>query len=116
VRFAGAILGGVAIGVAVGWLVSHIRERIQDTPVEMTISLLTPYAAFLPADRLGVSGVIATVAAGLYLGQRASRIMGADARITGRALWETLTFLLNGFVFIAMGFEIPLLIRILTPA
>ena len=116
VRFAGAILGGVIIGVAVGWLIAHIRARIEDTPVEMTISLLTPYAAFLPADRLDASGVIATVAAGLYLGHRGSRIMGADARLTGRAVWETITFLLNGFVFIVMGLEIPLLFRTLTPA
>ena len=115
-RFAGAILGGVVIGVAVGWIVAHLRARIEDTPVEMTISLLTPYAAFLPADRLDASGVIATVAAGLYLGHRGSRIMGADARLTGRALWETITFLLNGFVFIVMGLEIPLLFRTLTPA
>jgi monovalent cation/hydrogen antiporter len=111
VRFTGAILGGVAIGVAVGWLIAHIRARIEDTPVEITISLLTPYAAFLPADRLDASGVIATVAAGLFLGHRGSRIMGADARLTGRAVWETITFLLNGFVFIVMGLEIPLLLR-----
>ena len=104
------------IGVAVGWLIAHIRARIEDTPVEMTISLLTPYAAFLPADRLDASGVIATVAAGLYLGHRGSRIMGADARLTGRAVWDTITFLLNGFVFIVMGLEIPLLFRTLTPA
>ena len=116
IMFAGAILGGGAIGVFVGWIVAHIRTRIEDTPVEMTISLLTPYAAFLPAERLGASGVIATVAAGLYLGHRGSRIMGADARLTGRSLWEMLTFLLNGFVFIVMGFEVPLLMRTLTPA
>jgi CPA1 family monovalent cation:H+ antiporter len=114
VRFAGAILGGVVIGVTVAWIIAHIRARIEDTPVEMTISLLTPYAAFLPADRLDASGVIATVAAGLYLGYRGSHIMGADARLTGRAVWETITFLLNGFVFIVMGLEIPLLLRTLT--
>jgi monovalent cation/hydrogen antiporter len=112
--FAGAILGGGAIGIAVGWAVAHVRARIEDTPVEMTISLLTPYAAFLPADRLDASGVIATVAAGLYLGHRGSDIMGADARLTGRAVWETITFLLNGFVFIVMGLEVPLLLRTLT--
>jgi monovalent cation/hydrogen antiporter len=114
--FAGAMLGGCAIGVAVGWIIAHIRARLEDTPVEMTISLLTPYAAFLPAERLDVSGVIATVAAGLYLGHRGSHIMGADARLTGRAVWDTLTFLLNGFVFIIMGLEVPLLLRALTPS
>jgi len=116
VTFAGALLGGAVIGIAVGWLIAQIRMRIEDTPVEITISLLTPYAAFLPADRLGVSGVIATVVAGLYLGHRGSRIMGADARLTGRAVWETITFLLNGFVFVVMGLEIPLVLRVLTPS
>jgi CPA1 family monovalent cation:H+ antiporter len=114
--FAGAMLGGCAIGVAVGWVIAHIRSRLEDTPVEMTISLLTPYAAFLPADRLGASGVIATVVAGLYLGHRGSHIMGADVRLTGRAVWETISFLLNGFVFIVMGLEVPLLLRALTPS
>src|SRR5258705_2661983 len=65
-----AIVGGLAVGVAVGWVVAQIRSRIEDTPVEITISLLTPYAAFLPAESLGASGVIATVAAGVYLGHR----------------------------------------------
>jgi monovalent cation/hydrogen antiporter len=116
VTFAGAMLGGCVIGITAGWIIAHVRARLEDTPVEMTISLLTPYAAFLPAERLDASGVIATVAAGLYLGHRGSLIMGADARLTGRAVWETITFLLNGFVFIVMGFEVPLLLRALTPS
>jgi len=116
VAFTTALLGGSLIGLAVGWLIAHIRASIEDTPVEMTISLLTPYAAFLPAERLGASAVIATVAAGLYLGHRGSHIMGADARLTGRAVWDTITFLLNGFVFIVMGLEVPLLLRALTLA
>ena len=116
VIFAGAILGGSAIGLAVGWIIAQVRARIEDTPVEITISLLTPYAAFLPAQQLGLSGVMATVAAGLYLGRRASRIMGPDARLTGRAVWETISFLLNGVVFIITGLEVPLLLRALDPA
>ena len=113
-RFAAAIVIGGAFGFVIGWVIARIRAAIEDTPVEMTISLLTPYAAFLPAARLEASGVIATVAAGLYLGHRGSHIMGADARLTGRAVWETITFLLNGFVFIVMGLEIPHLLRALT--
>src|SRR5436190_1575258 len=114
--FAGSIVGGSVIGLGVGWVIAQIRGRIDDTPVEITISLLTPYAAFLPAQWLGTSGVIATVVAGLYLGRRASHIMGADARLTGRAVWETITFLLNGFVFILTGLEVPLILRALEPA
>ena len=116
VTFAIAMVGGCVIGVAVGWIVAHIRARLEDTPVEMTISLLTPFAAYLPAEHLGASGVIATVAAGLYMGHRGSDIMGADARLTGRAVWETIVFLLNGFVFIVMGLEAPTILRALTPS
>ena len=114
--FAVALLGGTAIGLAVGWIIGEVRARIEDTPVEMTIALLTPYAAFLPAQQLGVSGVIATVAAGLYLGRRGSHIMGPDARLTGRAVWETISFLLHGAVFIITGLEVPLLLGDLAPA
>ena len=116
VTFTGKVLGGCVVGLVVGWIITHIRTRIEDTPVEMTLSLLTPFAAYLPAERLGASGVIATVAAGLYLGHRRSQIMGADARLTGRALWEMIVFLLNGFVFIVMGLEVPVILRALTPS
>jgi Na+/H+ antiporter len=109
--FVGALLGGLAIGLAVGWTIAKIRARIEDTPVEITISLLTPYAAFLPAQELVASGVIATVVTGLYLGRRASRMMGPDARLTGRAVWETIVFLLNGMVFIITGLEVPYPLR-----
>ena len=114
--FVGAMLGGLAIGLAVGWIIAKIRARIEDTPVEITISLLTPYAAFLPAHELGASGVIATVVTGLYLGRRASRMMGPDVRLTGRAVWETIVFLLNGMVFIITGLEVPFLLRSLESA
>lgn len=114
--FAVMMLGGGAIGLAIGWLIGEIRTRIEDTPVEITISFLTPYAAFLAAERLGASGVIAVVVAGLYLGRQSSRMMGPDARLTGRAVWEIATFILNGFVFIVTGLEVPLLLGELAPA
>ena len=114
--FAGAMLGGWAIGLAAGWIIAQIRARIEDTPVEITISLLTPYAAFLPAQGLSASGVIATVVAGLYLGRRGSRMMGPDARLTGRAVWGTIVFLLNGMVFIITGLEVQFLLRSIEPA
>jgi Na+/H+ antiporter len=110
-RFVIITVGGVVIGLAVAWLIAYIRTRLSDTPVEITLSLLTPYAAYLPAELIGVSGILAAVTAGLYLGRRASRIMGSDARLTGRAVWDMLVFLLNGIVFILIGLQIAALVR-----
>ena len=108
-----------SVAIALGAIVAP-PDAIAATAIASRLGLprqiLTPYAAFLPAERLGASGVIATVTAGLYLGHRGSRIMGADARLTGRAVWETFAFLLNGFVFIVMGLEVPLLFGTLTPS
>ena len=110
-RFVLVGAGGIAIGLAVGWLIAHVRARLSDLPVEITVSLLTPYAAYLPAELFGASGVLAAVTAGLYLGRRASRIMGSDVRLAGRAVWEMLIFLLNGIVFVLIGFQIAALGR-----
>jgi Na+/H+ antiporter len=110
-QIVGVALGGVAIGLAVGWLIAGVRTRLSDLPVEITVSLLTPYAAYLPAELLGTSGVLATVTAGLYLGRRASRIMGFDVRLAGRAVWEMLIFLLNGVVFLLIGLKMAELVR-----
>jgi CPA1 family monovalent cation:H+ antiporter len=104
-------LGGILIGLVVGWIAVWVRTRIDDTPVEVTISLLTPYAAYLPAEALGVSGVLAAVTAGLFIGRRSSQIMGSEARLAGRATWESLVFLLNGVVFLSIGFQIASISR-----
>src|SRR5438309_2793591 len=110
-RFAVVSVIGVAVGLFVGWVITIVRTRLTDVPVEITVSLLTPYAAYLPAELLGGSGVLAAVTAGLYLGRRSSRIMGSDTRLAGRAFWEMLVFLLNGLVFILIGLEISALAR-----
>jgi CPA1 family monovalent cation:H+ antiporter len=114
--FAAVAAGGVAIGLAVGWLVAHVRMQLADPPVEITVSLLTPYAAYLPAEALGASGVLAAVTAGLYLGRRSSRIMGSDVRLAGRAVWEILIFLLNGLVFVLIGLQMMALGRAMAAA
>jgi CPA1 family monovalent cation:H+ antiporter len=106
-EFAGAAAGGVAIGFAVGFVVGEIRRRIEDTPTELTISLLTAYAAFIPAEELGLSGVLAAVTCGLYLGWRAPEIASARTRLEGFALWSILIFLLNAILFILIGLQLP---------
>src|SRR5207244_2321256 len=63
-------LGGILVGLVTGWVAVWVRTRLTDTPVEITVSLITPYAAYLPAELFGVSGVLAAVTAGLYIGRR----------------------------------------------
>jgi CPA1 family monovalent cation:H+ antiporter len=109
-EFAGAAAGGIAIGLAVGFLVTEIRRRIEDTTTEITISLFTAYAAFLPADELGLSGVLAAVTAGIYLGWKAPEIASPDMRLQGLAVWEVLTFLLNATLFILIGLQLPVIV------
>jgi monovalent cation/hydrogen antiporter len=109
-EFALAASGGLAIGIAVGWLSAELRERLNDPPVEIAISLFTGYAAFLPAEELGVSGVLAAVTAGLIVGWRAPQIASAEVRLQGFAFWEILAFLLNASLFMLIGLQLPLIL------
>jgi CPA1 family monovalent cation:H+ antiporter len=110
-QFLAAATGGIAIGLAVGFLIAEIRARIDDPTTEATISLFTGYAAFLPADELGLSGVLATVTAGIYLGWRAPRLVSPQTRLRTFALWEFLVFLLNATLFILIGLQLPLIVE-----
>ena len=100
-------VGGVLVGLAVGWLAEQFHRRVDDAPIEITFSLLTPFAAYLLAERLQVSGVLAVVTAGLYLGWRSPLLLSSQTRLRGGPFWEMLEFLLNGFVFILIGLQLP---------
>ncbi len=100
-------VGGVAIGLVMGWLIVQVIKRLSDPPVEVLISLLGPLAAWLPAEALGVSGVLSVVTAGIVLGRAAPRILGSDARVLGLGVWQMLVFVLNGLVFILIGLQLP---------
>ncbi len=105
----GAAVGGIAIGLVVGYVVAEIRGRLDDAPTEVTISLLTAYAAFIPADELGLSGVLAAVTAGVYLGWRAPELVTPETRLQSFAVWEILVFLLNAALFILIGLQLPVI-------
>lgn len=105
-RFVVVGIGGVLVGLVIAWLIAQLHRRIDDPPVEITLSLLTPFAAYLSAEALGVSGVIATVAAGLYLGWQAPYIWHSEARLRNGAVWEMVDFILNGLVFILIGLQL----------
>ncbi len=99
-------VGGVGIGVAVGFVIAAVRRRVEDPLTEVTISLLTSYAAYLPAEELGASGVIAAVTAGVWLGWQASELTTHTTRIQLAAIWELLQFLLNAFLFVLVGLQL----------
>ena len=105
-RFALGIVGGAAIGLAVGWLAARIRARISDPQVNIALSLLTGYAAFVPADAIGVSGVVATVVAGLYMGVRGIRVLDVQPRLQGSMVWDILDFLINAILFVLIGLQL----------
>jgi len=110
-RFVWAAIGGVVFGLLVGWVMRWVQRHLDDPPVQITISLLTPFLAYLPAERLHVSGVLATVAAGIYLGWHSPLTISARTRIPLYAFWEIISFLLNGFVFITIGLQLPGIVR-----
>ena len=105
-RFVAGAVGGVAIGLAVGWLIAEAFRRIEDPMVKIVLSVVAGYAAFLPADRLGLSGVLAAVAAGLYLGWRAPELASPATRLLGVSFWEVLVYLLNAVLFVLVGLQL----------
>ena len=98
--------GGVAVGLAVGAIVAEIRKRIADTQVNVTISLLTAYAAFVPANAIGASGILATVTAGIYMGIRAPQILPSRARLESYFVWDILDFIINAILFVLIGLQL----------
>lgn len=108
--------GGVAIGLSVAWLVGKLRHYLpDDAPVENTVSLLTPLLAYLPAESLHVSGVLAVVTCGIYLGRQDRRLVSSRTRLQGVVLWRMLTFLLNGLLFLLVGLQLRQIVHALPP-
>ena len=106
-RFVLNVVGGVAIGVAVGVVIRQVRRRLDNPPVEITISVLSGYFAFLPAQAAGVSGVLAAVTVGIYMGWHTLELTTPQTRIQGIAVWEILFFLLNSLLFALVGLQLP---------
>jgi CPA1 family monovalent cation:H+ antiporter len=105
-RFVGGVAGGIAVGLAIGWVVALVRIRLDNIPAEIAISLLSGYLAFIPANALHVSGVLAAVTVGVYLGWRAPELSTPAMRMQGTAVWETLVFLVNALLFALVGLQL----------
>src|SRR5215213_1444600 len=106
-KFVWSGLGGLAVGLVAGVVIRAVRRRVNDPPTEFTISLLSGYAAYLPAEELGVSGVIAAVTVGIYMGWYTPELTTPVMRLQGQAVWEVVTFILNAILFLLIGFQLP---------
>jgi Na+/H+ antiporter len=110
-RFVGGAAAGIAIGLAVGWVIVQIRSRIEDAQLSITISLLSGYAAFVPADAIGASGVLAAVTTGIFVGLQGPRIIPARVRLQGFYVWDVLDFLLNASLFVLVGLQLRTIVQ-----
>jgi Na+/H+ antiporter len=109
-------LGGIAVGFLVAQAILAVYRLLQarslnDATIVNMVSLVAPYAAYLPAEGLHVSGVLSTVTAGIYLGRRSAQVLDSESRVVGVAVWEVLMFALNGFVFIVIGLQLPSIVQ-----
>jgi monovalent cation/hydrogen antiporter len=113
-RFVWSVVGGIAIGLVVGFLTAEVRKRIENPPVEVTIALMTGYLAFIPANAASASGVLAVVTAGVYLGWRTPELTSVQTRLQGVAVWEIVVFVLNALLFALVGLQLSRILDTLT--
>jgi monovalent cation/hydrogen antiporter len=99
--------GGVVVGLAIGAVVAWFEKWVDDGPIEIVISILVPYAAYLMGDRAHVSGVISVIACSMYMSRQSPEYMSPQVRLQATAVWDALTFVLNGIVFVLMGLQLP---------
>jgi CPA1 family monovalent cation:H+ antiporter len=111
VEFVWVAAGGLALGLGVAVLIARVMRFIKDESLVITVSLLVPYMAYLPAERLHVSGVLAAVAAGIYGGWKGPELIGASTRLNAVSVWNMLVFLLNCLLFILIGLQLPAVVR-----
>jgi monovalent cation/hydrogen antiporter len=106
-RLAYLTIVGLFVGLLIGEIVHRIEEHIDDAPIEIALSILTPYVTYLAADTIRASGVLAVVACGLYLSRKSSHFFSANVRLQAWAVWDSLTFILNDLVFVLIGLQLP---------
>jgi CPA1 family monovalent cation:H+ antiporter len=109
--FALIVVGELAWGIAVGWTALRLRHWARNPRVEITLSLMTPYLAYWVPEHLGGSGVLATVAAGLYVSWNGPRLISSATRLQGIFFWDLIIYLIEGFVFLLTGLQARTLIE-----
>ena len=100
--------GGISIGLLLGYVLILLHKKIDNYPVvETGLSLLTPFLSYLAAEQLHCSGILAVVSTGMIISWRSQEIFSYETRMQSRIVWDTLIFLMNGFIFILMGLQLP---------
>lgn len=110
-EFVTVAAGGTLLGLATGWCIAQGLRFVEESSSEITVSLITPYIVFLFAEQFEVSGVLAVVAAGLYMRSVRTQIFSADGRVEHAAVWATITYLINGFVFLVIGMQFETVVQ-----
>ena len=105
-RLVQVVVGGIAYGLVVAVVIGRVRRHVRDPALQILITLITPFVAYIPAQQLNVSGVLATVVAGVYLGTRTEGMLQPASRVSGRMFWRTLIFLLESALFVLLGLEL----------
>src|SRR5262245_64004153 len=103
--FAAIVVGEILWGIAAGWLMLRLRRWVNEPPIEIILSVLTPFLAFWPPVHLGGSGVLATLAAGLYTSWNGPRLISPATRLQGVFFWEFFTYVIEGMVFLITGLQ-----------
>jgi CPA1 family monovalent cation:H+ antiporter len=106
-RLSYLVIAGLAIGLLIGKVVEWFEYQIDDGPIEIAVSILVPYAAYLAAESVRASGVLAVVACGLYLSRKSAQFFSPQVRLQAWAVWDALTFVMNGAVFVLIGLQLP---------
>jgi len=109
--FGAILVAELVFGLVIGWLSLRMRHRARDPQVEITLSLLTPYVAYLIPEHFGGSGIIATVACGLYISWNGPLLISAATRLQGIFFWDLMIYLIEGLLFLLTGFQMRLLIE-----
>ncbi|MVM33822.1 Na+/H+ antiporter [Spirosoma sp. HMF4905] len=102
--------GGLLLGGLLGWLMTVALQRIASATIQTSLTLLAPYLAYLAAEHVHASGILAVVSAGLVITRRTPEVFSPQARLESRAVWDTAIFLLEGVVFILIGLQLPTIV------